>query len=368
MKHLLLTLLIIGVSAYTTYYLWQRGQQIKLLPALTQSSSQTIVPSTSDSPRPSLAPIPTRKVLSGGTHMFQTFNNCGPASLSMALSYYDIQVTQQLLGQELRPYQQAQGDNDDKSVTLYELAEKAAEYNLTAYNRPAGDIELLQQFIAHDIPVITRTWLKPGEDIGHFRVVKGYDQATGQLIQDDSLQGKDLSYDNEEFLELWEAFNYEFLVLVPSEKKIVAETILGERLDPQSAWQQALEFSESKLQQQPENIYAQFNQSVALYYLGRYADSIAAYEQVATQLPSRMLWYQLEPILAYYKSEDFDSVLELSDQILNNQNRAYSELHYLKGLVFEKQGVEDRAAQSFADAKRYNSQNYWQANLESVLP
>ena len=149
------------------------------------------------SPKPAATPIvlpqiPQHKALPGGTQVFQTFNNCGPAALSMALSHFGITVSQQELGQTLRPYQIPGGDNDDKSVTLEELAKKAQEYGLVAFHRPNGTIDRLKQLIAADVPVITRTLLHADDDIGHYRVVKGYDEATGELFQDDSLQGKNL--------------------------------------------------------------------------------------------------------------------------------------------------------------------------------
>src|SRR3972149_10206152 len=154
--------------------------------------SSIVNQSVSPSPSPfTLPPLPSQKVLSNdGYHIFQTFNNCGPAALSMALRFYGINVTQAELGQSLRPYQIPGGDNDDKSVTLEELAEKSKEYGLIPYHRPMGNPDLVRQFIANDIPVIARTWTKPSEDIGHYRVLKGYDDAARIFIQDDSLQNK----------------------------------------------------------------------------------------------------------------------------------------------------------------------------------
>src|SRR3989344_2235811 len=130
---------------------------------------------------------PFSKILPTNYHIFQTFNNCGPAALSMTFAIYDLNVSQKILGDKLRPYQIPNGDNDDKSVTLEELADLSIEYGFMPYHRPNGDIEILKLFIANDIPVITRTWLKPDDDIGHYRVIKGYSETTKQLIQDDSL-------------------------------------------------------------------------------------------------------------------------------------------------------------------------------------
>ena len=134
------------------------------------SLSVTITPTV-----PTPTPLPDKIILVNDYQIFQTFNNCGPAALSMALSYYGINKSQKELGQELRPYQIPKGNNDDKSVTLEEMAQKAQEFNLIPYHRPNGTIEVLQKFIAIGIPIITRTRLTQYDDIGHYRVIKGYD-------------------------------------------------------------------------------------------------------------------------------------------------------------------------------------------------
>lgn len=150
-----------------------------------------------------LKALPTTKILEGGTQVFQSFNNCGPAALSMAFSYYDVNKSQKELGEILRPYQIPNGDNDDKSVTLQELAAEAQKYGFTTYHRPMGNSEIIENLINYDIPVITRTILKEGDDIGHYRVIKGFNREKGIFIQDDSLQGKNLEYTYEQFNSIW---------------------------------------------------------------------------------------------------------------------------------------------------------------------
>lgn len=328
-----------------------------------QSISQAVTRNSTPSARPSPTPIPlpNKKVLQNNYHIFQSFNNCGPASLSMTLSYYGINESQETLGQALRPYQNPQGDNDDKSVTLAELAEKAKDYGLLSYHRPNGNIDLIKHFIALELPVLTRTWLKHNEDIGHYRVVKGYDDTTQTIIQDDSLQGKNLSYSYEEFMQLWKKFNYEYVVLVPKEKKSEVEKLLGDNLDEQTAWKHALEHAEKESEQYPDDIYARFNVSVASYHTGDYAKSIRAYEQVATALPFRTLWYQIEPILSYYHRSEDEKLFALTENILTNQNRAFSELYLLRGKIYQRRNQDELAKQEFEKAIFYNS-NLTEAN------
>lgn len=302
------------------------------------------------------------KTLINDYHTFQTFNNCGPAALSMTLSYFGINISQQQLGQDLRPYQIPNGNNDDKSVTLAELAEKAKEYNLLPYHRPNGNIEIIKAFINYDIPVIARTWLREDEDIGHYRIIKGYDDPAEVLIQDDSYQGKNLRYKYTTFNALWKKFNYEYLVLVPAEKKQIAENILGSELAEKVAWEKAVESAIRQLTEDPNDVYARFNLSIAYYHIENYQKAVEEFEKVENTLSFRTLWYQIEPIQAYFYLGNYQRVFEISDRILNNGNRAFSELYMLRGDIYLKQGSIEAAKQEFKKAVLYNK------NFASKIP
>lgn len=315
------------------------------------SPSPTVTPV----PKVNLKPSPVSKILPGDYHIFQSFNNCGPAALSMALSFYGINASQEELGQELRPWQNPQGINDDKSVTLEELGEKAKNYGLIPYHRPNGSIDLIKKFINYDFPVITRTLTNLDEDIGHYRVVKGYNDEAGQLIQDDSLQNKNLRFSYDDFSALWKRFNNEYLVLIPKDKKQITEAILGEDTNKKIAWQKALQQARGELAENENDINARFNLSVALNNVGEYQKSVEEFEKVENQLPFRTLWYQIEPIQAYYQLGNYDRVFQLTDQILDNWNSAFSELYYLRGQIFLKQNNSDSARQEFEKAVLYKN-------------
>lgn len=356
---LVLVLIISGVFLYNSSL---KGY-LSSTPDNTEQKQQQVVEAgnnlqdkTTPKPQPiqTLSPLPSQKLLQNNYHIFQTFNNCGPASLSMALSYYGVNITQQELGQALRPWQNPKGINDDKSVTLPEMGEKAKEFGFTPFHRPNGNPELIKAFLANDMPVIARTWLEENNDIGHYRVIKGYDDQTGQFIQDDSLQGKNLRYSYDSFNKIWKKFNYEYLVLVPKERLEVAESILGEDKDAQTAWTKASENARQELNTIPDDIYARFNLSVALYNVGDYQGSIAEYEKVADQLPFRTLWYQIEPIQAYFEAGNYQKVFEITDKILQNQNLAYSEAYLLRGKSYLKQGDKEAARAEFDKAVYYN--------------
>ncbi|OGM05686.1 hypothetical protein A2125_00170 [Candidatus Woesebacteria bacterium GWB1_43_5] len=356
LRFLIPIILIMGVAGY---FLLQ-NRQIENFVARTKFQVREAVEPIVK-PKATLPPSPTAKVLAGGYQTFQTFNNCGPASLSMTLRYFGISVSQHTLGDQLRPYQVASGDNDDKSTTLPEMAKKAESYGLLAYHRPNGNIELIKQFISAGIPIITRTWTKVNEDIGHFRVIKGYDDAKGVIIQDDSLQGENLEFSYDEFNILWSKFNYEYLVLTRADQKDLAETILGKNLIESIAWENAAALSNAEVAKNPQNIDAIFNRSVAYYHLAKYKEAAADFEKVELSLPFRTLWYQIEPILTYQKLKNYDRVLLITQRVIDKGNRAFSEAYQIRGEVYQEQEKTDKAQTEFEKVLIYNKNfyKYW---------
>ncbi len=298
--------------------------------------------------------LPKSKTLVNDYHVFQTFNNCGPAALSMALSYYGIEKSQIELGNELRPYQNPQGIDDDKSVTLEELSQKAEEHGLISYHRPNGSVELIKNFIAEDIPVITRTRSTEYDDIGHYRVVKGYNDETEEFLQDDSLQGHNLTYSYTHFVDLWRMFNYEYVVLVPKGKQDIAKRILADEIDPKLSWDKAVKSAKRDLELDPTDIYAKLNLSVALYHTGDLVGAVEAFEEVESSLPLRALWYQIEPIQAYFELGYYERVFALTDTIINNHNPSFSELYLIRGNIYKLQGNLEAAKAEFELAYKYN--------------
>lgn len=336
--------LIIGIIVVVS-----RNEQSVIAPAQTANPSPTSPPS----PSPTPTPLAEKVFLTNNYHIFQSFNNCGPAALSMALSYYGINESQVTLGQALRPYQVPGGDNDDKSVTLEELTEKSKEYGLVPFHRPAGSAEKIKQFLAAGFPVVTRTLLHSNEDIGHYRVIKGYDDTTQEFIQDDSMQGKNLRYAYADYLTLWKPYNYEYLVLVPKEKKATVQQILGKYLDEKVSWEHALTLARNE-QTASDSFYPVLNEAVALYHLGQYDEATKRFEAIENRLPFRTLWYQIEPILAYQKLKNYNRVFAITERILNYHNRAFSELYQMRGEVYLEREENVLAKQEFEKAVLYN--------------
>lgn len=356
-------LVIIGL-AVVLFEFYTDAKNSSLLPAADVITINQYVRNFTNNTAPSSIPIPTPTpfppslptdyVIPQQFHTFQTFNNCGPASLSMLLSYQGRSVGQKELGDLLRPRQHPQGIEDDKSVTIPELAAEAARRGLVAFHRPGGSIQLVKALIANDTPVLVRTWLNATDDIGHYRILRGYDDSTQELIQDDSLQGQGLRYSYADFETLWLPFQFELLVISTQEHSSKLEHLLGDLSDVNKAWEIFSNQSIKKAIADPANRYHLFNQSIAAFHLGEYSRSVQLYEQVAAQMPDRMLWYQIQPIEAYLETGDFEKVFAITDSILTGPNKAFSELYLLRGEVYERMGNPQAALREYELAQLYN--------------
>lgn len=355
LKRIVVGFLVVGAVGLAGFFYWQNRPD----PAL----ETKFVPSLKSSPEAGESAQISRDVsvktplesvnLGSFNHSYQTFNNCGPATLSMSLGWFGKKVSQKELRDKMRPWQVANGDNDDKTIFTDEFVRWAKEYGYEAIARPNGDIETLKRFTANGIPVVVKTFLHSYDDIGHFRIVKGYDEARDVIIQDDSFEGPNREFSYYDFLTLWQPFHYVYIIVYTPDQKDLVEALIGDEMDEQLAWQNTLERSKRETEL-TDTTFPEFNKAVANYYLGNYEQSIEDYELVANNLPRRMLWYQLEPILAMQKLGQYDRIMTLSERILNGGNRAFSELYQIRGEIYLAQGNRDAAKREFETAVQYN--------------
>jgi tetratricopeptide (TPR) repeat protein len=243
----------------------------------------------------------------------------------------------------------------------------AKNYGFESLERVNGDIDLLKTFTANGIPVVVKTWLKVNDDIGHFRIVRGFDENKKTIIQDDSYHGPNKRISYFDFLSMWQPFNYNYMIVFTEKERGLVEAIIGEEMNESIAWENALKRSEKESQLDQENVYPLFNMSTAYYHLSEHQKSIEAFEKVESRLSRRMLWYQIEPIRAYQTLENYQRVFEITDNIFENGNRAFSELYQIRGEIYLARGEFEKAREQFEMAVFYN-QNFEPAkeSLESL--
>jgi len=299
--------------------------------------------------------FPATKQLAGLTHHWQTWNNCGPATLSMNLSYFGIKVGQDKIGAVLRP------EKDDKNVSPEELVEFARLQGLHALVRVNGDATRVKALLAAGIPVLVETWYEPepNDGMGHYRLIVGYDDAARTWIAYDSYDshgikkgeaysGIRLPYDS--FDGLWKVFGRTYLAIYDESRAAAITDVLGTDLEETAMWQRALAEDLAEVQSNPKDAFAWFNVGTDHVALGDFKAAAEAYDTARRmKLPWRMLWYQFGPFRAYYEVGRHKEVISLADITIKTAVND-EELFFWKGLAQKALGDLVGAKASFEQA------------------
>ena len=322
-------------------------------PTVTPPAPLNLTPSPS--PLPSLTPtaIPARVVLTGIRHEYQQFNNCAPANLSMAMSFWGWSGSQYDTRAYLRPSYQI----DDKNVNPFEIVEYVEQF--TEYDalwRVGGDMDLLKRLVAGGFPVLIEKGLHPHDDawLGHYQTVVGYDDARGQFMVYDSYEGPPEAYGAayDYVGQFWRHFNFAYVVVYPPERADEVYSILGVHADPQVNFIHAanLALTEANSLGGREQFFAWFNRGSNLVYLGDHVSAAAAFDTAFAlyaalpleERPWRLLWYVDAPYAAYYNTGRYQDVIDLAHTALVNVDKpVLEETYYWRGMA--KEALGDRA-------------------------
>ncbi|MFN8377056.1 MAG: C39 family peptidase [Anaerolineae bacterium] len=322
-----------------------------------QPTTETVAFPTTPPEQILAASLPSAAHIYGlASQMPQEWNNCGPANITQALSFYGWQEDQKYAASYLRPNQ------EDKNVSPGELVNFVnTQTGVRAITRIGGDATLLKALLAANFPVLIETTFTPeGYDwIGHYQTLVGYDDAAGNFYVYDTYlgvgDGSGVPEAYSQFDRDWQAFNRVFIVVYDPSRESVVQQILGDRADLTLAAEHALEVARDEARQDPQNPFAWFNMGTALNRLERYEEAAAAFDQaIAKRLPFRMLWYQFGPFEAYFNVGRFTDVLSLAQNNLASGADLVEETHYWMGRVYEAQGDMAQAASAYQRALSRN--------------
>jgi len=330
----------------------------------TPAPSPTAIP-------PSPTPLASEVLLTGFNHEYQLFNNCGPASLAMTLSFWGWEGTQKTAATVLKPNQ------DDKNVSPIELYDYATTQGYDAYIRNNGDLDTLRRFIAAGYPVLVEKGFtcEKGENcngwFGHYSVFAGYNDEERYFILQDSYRGPNLKMSYDDVLENWRAFNYLYIVPFPAgaEHDAKVRALLGAAVDLNENYRQALARAqeEARTLTGEQQAMAWFNVGTNLHYMNDYNAAAQAYDQAREiGLPYRMLWYQFGPYRAYYYMGRYQEVVDVASFAIDSVNTVpgLEEAYYWRGLSEIALGQPDKAAEDFRTAlQRHPS---WQPAIEAL--
>src|SRR5881628_2552036 len=156
------------------------------------------------------------------SHLYQTWNNCGPASVAMVLSQLGVAVSQEdarlaLRGPDLRRGMPAQ--NVDPWVR--------ALFGLRAVVRTGGTPEQVKRFVANGFPVIVTQWLDDASRTAHYRVVRGFSDVAGAFYVNDPMRGANVALGYEWFVDNWRSFGYRYLVIYRPAEEARVKALVG---------------------------------------------------------------------------------------------------------------------------------------------
>ncbi len=323
----------------------------------TDATTPTPMPTPTAVPLPTEPPPPKAARLNGITHKFQDWNNCGPATMAMALSYYGLGLSQYDTAAVLKP------NEEDRNVGPDEMAAYVNDQTeLGALFRTNGSAETLRAFIANGIPVIIELGIEPPGEFrwlgwyGHYLLPVAYDDVQQQFwvydswfgtseepLQNADPDGRVLTY--AELETLWPQFNRNYVVLYSAEQADLVARIIGDDMDDARMWQNNLAQAQNDATAAPENAFFWFNLGTVHTALGDFDSATLAYDKARSiGLPWRMLWYQFGPYEAYYQVGRYDDVVLLADRTLE-ERPLFEESFYYRGLARMAAG-DERAAQA----------------------
>lgn len=303
--------------------------------------------------------------LSGARHEYQRYNNCGPATLGMALSYWGGALNQYQIAPVLKP------NKNDKNVSPEEMVTFARKQGFAVHAGVAGDLSLLKRLLAGGFPVIVETWFVTPDHggMGHYRLLVGYNDSLGYFNTFDSYYGPKVTLRYGEVDALWQVFNRTYLVVYPPSRKAQLASLLGDRMRPQSELQMALKQARQETQAKPNQAFAWFNLGSTLLRLGQPHEAAQAYDRSRQAAPNhaldprrpadavnnwpwRMLWYQFGPYEAYFKTGRYREVIVLANDVLGRIDD-HEESYYWRGLARKALGNLEGARADFQAALRY---------------
>lgn len=320
-----------------------------LPPTVTPTSEPTTTPTITPTPFP-LTPTAPEVRLGGITYTPQMWNNCGPATLTMMLSYYGQEVHQREPASFLKP------NGDDKNVSPHQLSRYFAQQGFETIVRMGGTVEVLQQLLSNRFPVMVEDWIEQDDHggMGHYRLFTGYDREDGYFIAQDSYYGPDELVYMRPFYRDWRVFNRKYIVVFRPEQRERVEAILGPYLDDDFMWEHALHTAQSEANADPADAFAWFNLGTTYTHLQQPQLAAAAFDEARhLGLPLRMFWYQFEIFEAYLAIGRYEDVANLAYATAYSAS-GHEEAYYYAGLGYLGQGKNEVGISYLQKALDYN--------------
>jgi hypothetical protein len=333
------------------------------LTSVPSPTSDVVQSVPSPTPAPTPIPLPESVMLPSPEWEKQDWNNCGPATLAIALRFFGWKGDQFEISDLVKP------DRGDKNVNIEEMiyfVRNRAGW-LEADFRVGGTIETLKRFLAMGYPVVVEKGyviVSDGPDngwAGHYMLLTGYDDSRQVFVGQDSFIGPDREITYTDLEEAWKAFNHVFMYVYPVADPAPLEAILGPDLDVDVNRERALARAQREIELDPEDEFSWFNLGSNLLFFERYLQAADAYDTaLILGLPWRFTRYQFGPYIAYFHSGRTEDVIALTEATLQRTAKA-EEARLWQGWAYYRLGDVGAAIEDFRTALIINP-NYLDAH------
>ena len=176
-------------------------------------------------PGPEPKAAPASMVFDEMKHVWQSLNNCGPASVVMALSTFGVDVSQESARVPLRGTNILSGMGPQKVDGWV-----SANFGLRSMWRNNGTNDLVRRLVANGFAPMVTQWMQDPSisRIAHWRVVRGYDDALSTFYVNDPMLGNMVPLSYQWFQNNWQSFSYRYMVIYDPKDEALLRTIIGD--------------------------------------------------------------------------------------------------------------------------------------------
>ncbi len=221
------------------------------------------------------SPLPARADLGPMRHIWQTLNNCGPASVVMALSVFGIDADQEVARLALR------GPDIRRGMGPAPVDPWVNElYGLRSISRLNGTNDLIKRLVVNGFAPMVTQWLQDPSisRIAHWRTVRGYDDDAKAFYVNDPMLGNSVALSYEWFNANWQPFSYRWMVLYEPKDQQRLQQLVG--TDWSEAGMRDAFYARAKVDAYvQETSAAWLTYGEAAYQDGWFAEAVAAFER-----------------------------------------------------------------------------------------
>ncbi len=290
--------------------------------------------------RPTAAPdgLPASKLLPLPVFEYQHLNNCGPCTTMMVMSMFGIETSQDRVADAMRP------NKGDKNVDATEIAAYLANNGLRSRVMVGADTLRLRRLIAAGIPVIVEQLLHDGDDISHFRLVRGYDQAKSIFITGDSYYAQTYNVGYVSFERWSRGFNHRYVPVWRPDQEATVKAILGSDWDTTTMYTHARDAAVKALASSPNDSAWWMALGYSQYGLGLWADAVRSYDKAVALggVTKRVLWYQWWPVTALNQAGRYQDAITAADGAIASA-KVYAEMRYERAYALHALGRDAEA-------------------------